>query len=560
MISSIRVAELDPALWQLVQFRAQAKVRRMFGSFRQRRRIGLSLFGLLLAAIWLGNSILSIVFRQASDPETVRAWMEMGFLAYALWHILKAAYQRPESPIEWIPAEREVLSGAPFSCEQLLLYRLTTVLGSALFKAIFFSLLMLPDLPIAALGFIGCLAALVFLDLWRMTVDVIAWGMRPAVYRRCRFLVIMTAVLLAVEILRVAVTHVWQGSPESTVDLFMGLLESGGRLSHTSLGRAIQLPFSVFANLSTSTSLNTNVAILAATSVLLGVTQFTLLSTAYRHFVHDVASREREDYRTSRERGREAGLAEEKDPVAATRGYRWSTLALAARQWVGVRAMGTSILISLIAPLVLSCVPLLVFHDAEQSLLNVVGSLAFYTFLLLPAALKFDFRRDVQRMVLLKSLPLSPSRIALEQVLVPVLIACSLQALVLAILFFARPVSLLAVSTSFALLLPLNMLIFCLDNAIYLHYPYRLNDEGLQIFIRTTLTFTAKGLLFALGVGMVLLWAGISHWLTRQLGLPPGPYTFIAGLWCLLACSAWITFGSLVNAFRRFDASQDIPA
>ena len=50
-------------------------------------------------------------------------------------------------------------------------------------------------------------------------------------------------------------------------------------------------------------------------------------------------------------------------------------------------------------------------------------------------------------------------------------------------------------------MIPLNVLVFGLDNLIYLLYPYRVQQEGLEIFLRTMLTFTGKGLLFAVGLG-----------------------------------------------------------
>jgi hypothetical protein len=49
-------------------------------------------------------------------------------------------------------------------------------------------------------------------------------------------------------------------------------------------------------------------------------------------------------------------------------------------------------------------------------------------------------------------------------------------------------------------MIPLNVLVFGLDNLIYLLYPYRVQQEGLEIFLRTMLTFTGKGLLFAVAL------------------------------------------------------------
>lgn len=71
---------------------------------------------------------------------------------------------------------REMLSAAPFSREQLVLYRLTSIVKAAVIKALCFALVMIPDLRIWPLGFVGMLLALIFLDLLRMAVEVLTWG------------------------------------------------------------------------------------------------------------------------------------------------------------------------------------------------------------------------------------------------------------------------------------------------------------------------------------------------------------------------------------------------
>ena len=53
--------------------------------------------------------------------------------------------------------------------------------------------------------------------------------------------------------------------------------------------------------------------------------------------------------------------------------------------------------------------PMFVLADPLGAFLSTAGALAFYTFLLLPTALRFDFRRDLDRLALFKSLPI-PSR------------------------------------------------------------------------------------------------------------------------------------------------------
>ena len=106
------------------------------------------------------------------------------------------------------------------------------------------------------------------------------------------------------------------------------------------------------------------------------------------------------------------------------------------------------------------------------------------------------------------------------------------------------------------------MLIFALENLIFMLYPYRLNEEGLSVFLRSILTFTGKGIIFTTALTMTLLWALASKELSRHLGGGElgHPCIFAAGMWCLTAGSAITATWMLSSAYRRFDPSQDAPA
>ncbi len=89
--------------------------------------------------------------------------------------------------------EREMLSAAPFSREQLVLYRLSSIVKAAAVKALCFALVMIPDLRIWPLGFIGMLLGLIFLDLLRMAVEVVAWGVTRITFLKIRAAVLTVA-------------------------------------------------------------------------------------------------------------------------------------------------------------------------------------------------------------------------------------------------------------------------------------------------------------------------------------------------------------------------------
>jgi hypothetical protein len=93
---------------------------------------------------------------------------------------------------------------------------------------------------------------------------------------------------------------------------------------------------------------------------------------------------------------------------------------VAWRQFLGAWHYRSSIFFSFLLPVILCCVPLFASQQHGGSAMFLVASVAFYSYLLLPAALMLDFRRDVDRLSVLKTLPISSVNIVLGQLVVPV--------------------------------------------------------------------------------------------------------------------------------------------
>ena len=103
---------------------------------------------------------------------------------------------------------------------------------------------------------------------------------------------------------------------------------------------------------------------------------------------------------------------------------RWGGAgALAWRQLTGAGRHRNSLLVAMIAPAIFASSPIFILADPFTAFLATAGTLAFYTFLLLPTALRFDFRRDLDRLATLKVLPITPAAAVIGQTLAPVLIA-----------------------------------------------------------------------------------------------------------------------------------------
>jgi hypothetical protein len=218
----------------------------------------------------------------------------------------------------------------------------------------------------------------------------------------------------------------------------------------------------------------------------------------------------------------------------------------------------------MIAPAVLAALPCFVVAIPHDAFLATAGTLAFYTFLLLPTALRFDFRRDLIRLATLKSMPIPPTAAALGQTVTPVLIASLFQMGVLAFAIVARSLPPYYLLAAMLVMIPLNALVFGLENLIYLLYPYRVQQEGLEIFLRTMLTFTGKGLVFAFGLAAVSTWGFASAAITRAIEhwtavLINAYAVFTAGMFVGLSFLAGLTLYGLGRTYRRMNAAEDIP-
>ena len=238
--------------------------------------------------------------------------------------------------------------------------------------------------------------------------------------------------------------------------------------------------------------------------------------------------------------------------------------AIAWRQWLGSRRYVGSLLTALVIPGIMAMTPMVVVADPLGAFLATAAALAFYTFLLLPTALRFDFRRDLDRMAMFKSLPISAHAMTLGQLTTPVIISSLFQATVLAIAALIHGQTALFYLGTLLVLLPVNVLVFALENLIFILYPYRIGQEGLEIFLRTMLTFTGKGLLFVLGLALISAWgygaALFARTLSSQLGIAHLGYViFLLGLLMGTCLISWALVVALWHAYARLNPVEDLP-
>jgi len=564
----------NPAIVQLLMLQSRGRRRRMWGRFCQPRRLVLSAVACVMAVVWLGNAAMTIWFRESAFPETLRALLSLGMVLYAGWHFAKAAFFRPESPVDLTPAEREILVAMPLRSRDLVAYQLASVTVTTCLKAGLFTLLLLPDLHSALMGLAGLLLAMMILEILRIAIDIATWGMGRSAFLVYRAAVVAGLVaggfVVGTVCMRAGALggqiNLGEGLHQRLVDILLQL--NGSVVGYAAL--AFQPCVDLI--LADSVTLPKAGQAVAGLGIVLGLAAAVI--GLYTITSRRVAQREKRNYRTrGAARNWLAGSTRsELLPGLSADGSlrlwripRWGgAAALAWRQLVGARRHWGSLLTAMIAPAVLTCVPSFVIEDRYVALLATTGTLAFYTFLLLPTALRFDFRRDLDRLATLKGLPITPAAAVIGQILAPVLIATLFQAGVLAFVVAARSLPPYFLVVAILVMIPLNVLVFGLDNLIYLLYPYRMQQEGLEIFLRTMLTFTGKGLLFAIGLAAVSAWGfaaaalvgGISH----RTGSAINAYTvFACGMIAGPSLLATLVLYGLCRTYRDMNPIEDIP-
>ena len=558
-----------PGLTRLRRFQTIARLKMTLRRIATPRRMLLTSLAAMLSVIWLGQTVISVLFRPAADPQRLAVWIPAGFLSYAIWNVIKTTCRKPIEPFEWTPAERELLIGAPLLRQQLVQYRLSSIVSAGALKALCFSLVMLPDIHFWSLAFVGMLMALTFLDLLRMVVEVVVWGVtrRQLMWMRAAVLTLavgasLSALVTAYCLPASGVNLSWPAPFGFALSIGAALLE----LRITLPGLVLMQPFQLFGTAILASSLLVAVAKLSLGALTILLTAW-LLMRLDGYFLRQRNLREKSAFNALT--ARTTSVSERRQQAAANRTVPvprkfHGAYSLFWRQLRGMVHYRHSLALSFLLPGFLSLLPLFGDGDEFNVMMQVVGSLVFYSFVLLPAALRFDFRRDVERMAVIKALPISPAWTALGQLAGPVLMCTLFQIAVLLIAMAFRPYHPATLLVAVTILLPVNALIFCVENLIFMLFPYRMNQEGISVFLRSILTFTAKGMLFVGGLVATLGIAGGSAALANQIAL--GSYQarlisiFTVAMWLLLIVSVAVTFSVLASVYRRFDPSQDTPA
>jgi hypothetical protein len=186
-----------------------------------------------------------------------------------------------------------------------------------------------------------------------------------------------------------------------------------------------------------------------------------------------------------------------------------------------------------------------------------MGVLPMLSFFLLPQLLQFDFRGDLERIDVLKTLPFSASAIVAGELLAPVVLA-TLFELPLAVGIALFQEEWLFVILAAVVLVPaINLFVFAFENLVFLWFPCRLANLGagdfhafgrqmLVMFLKFIMVMVAGTL--AAGAGALAWWLASESWLAA-----------LVGGWCVIMAMGLGLVPLVASAFRNFDPSLDTP-
>ncbi|MCX7702098.1 MAG: hypothetical protein N2039_14570, partial [Gemmataceae bacterium] len=177
------------------------------------------------------------------------------------------------------------------------------------------------------------------------------------------------------------------------------------------------------------------------------------------------------------------------------------------RQMLGAVRSHRVLFVLAVATLVALAGPLIAMSSSGKAdspaMPHTLAAIGLVMSIMLSQIVAFDFRADLDRIELLKTLPLSPWQIAAAEVLTPALILSVFQIGLTGIIYAVFGGIHLLFAIVIVLSWPLNFMLMGVENGLFLLYPTRMAPAAPGDFshaFRQMLTMMAKMLVLGLGV------------------------------------------------------------
>ena len=194
--------------------------------------------------------------------------------------------------------------------------------------------------------------------------------------------------------------------------------------------------------------------------------------------------------------------------------------------------------------------PLLLRTLQPISPLARLGTVIVFAIFIFPKSLAFDFRGEMDMLSYYKRLPLKPSAIAGGQILAPAVITSLLQWILLlgSLPLFGSSTDRTSLLLLGAFVLPFNVLLYGLENVLFLLFPTRMLPVGridFEFFGRNVLELFVKGSLL---ISALLVSGHVAFAFANYIG--GGRATYLIVAWFCLSFWAWLSIQIVARIFQ----------
>ncbi len=551
-------------LARLTILRCRFRSIRLLHRLRSPRRIVMSILAIAFFGMYLTNGIVILSARSPADPGRLQLWLSGGMVIYSLYHLVRCAWSSKIADLELTSAEELWLGGGPLRRSSLAVYHIGNILIAALLKTFLLAVVLACDVSRFELLMVGMFSSFVLLEVVRLILQRWSAGFSEGSRRLMRFAATAIASAVALQVIARVLSATPMGSP--TWKYLVGGFTALGETAATPMVQWLSLPWMASAQLVVSPGYG--LLTLAKLIISVAIVPLSIVVLVKADARSRRARHQREQQRLAAGEFETDKQTESLADSASTLALRWNTVIdqrlprswrdganLVSRQAVSVNRYRGTILFSFLIPTLLCLAPLVTGQVSDQWL-YVVGGIALCTLLLAPPALRIDFRRDLRRMMILRSLPVRPLSMVLGQLTLPILITWAFQWTTILVAVVVTQPGLTQVLLWTGMLSALAVFTFAAENALFLAYPHHEKAEGIGMMIRAKLTFMGKVTVIGLALTMLVVWS-----LFCQASLPEAlvPVAFVSG--SVVTTWTFAVLAILTTAFcwRRFDFSYDVP-
>jgi len=535
---------MDRALWFLLRLRFVAWGRRVARGLRGVKGVLLVVFGFCM----LGMLVVSAVRqpRHRVDGEALRLYGTGALLAYCVMVVLTSA---GEPAVTFSAAEVDFLFPGPFSRRELLAYK---ILGSA-FSSLITAGLMLTWLGhyahSLAAAFFAVMLMLNFLQLFSMAVAMFSGLMGARAFNLQRKIILFVLTVAVV----VGIGH-WLQLRQG-----QGPIQWMAAAEKISIFRLALAPLRWFTEVFAAQSA-AELIVWGSSALLVNLIMVLVVFLLDVQFLEASAAASERHY-ARLQRVRSSGVFAGRMPAGKPRWGLgeppgWGGMGpLAWRQMLALLRNLRGVLVFLAMFILFGMGPAFMRSQGKVQSASVAFFFIPMMSLFMLPRLTFDFRGDIDRMDVLKTLPLPPWKLVVGQLITPVLIVSFVQVLVIIIMLSGgapRQVGWLA-----AMVVPFNFVAAAIENLVFLWFPVRAVPTmavDVQFMGRQSLFLIMKMLMLGAAAGAAGLVGAAVSWAGGSM-LPT-----LASAWIMLGLAGAAMVPWVARAFVRFDVTRDTPA